>query len=285
MEQIEARRRNVHSIGRELRKTPVWHGPAFVTKVKAVDRRKEAFRKEWNEALTYLRNIGEQLRENRPAWITHEVPIAWQIDQFLHAFYYNKVGDSRAKPFEEFFSKNHKDPQAAVTAALEWWRNTVSAPSGEDETFYTNAPKIRDCLSREKLLSLTEGDFADVCRKTHATRDHVIKMNLATLGRPEVKSMTQDDRLPLYASWLMKERNAKGQDVRQLLQFVLYEGKEDLLWDRLFTAARDDDYRMPHYGLNTIAELVGWARPEISPPRNGRTSKALRALGFDVKIY
>lgn len=44
-------------------------------------------------------------------------------------------------------------------------------------------------------------------------------------------------------------------------------------------------YFLPHYGLNSIAEVIGWAQPEIAPPRNGRTSKALRALGYDVRVY
>lgn len=56
-------------------------------------------------------------------------------------------------------------------------------------------------------------------------------------------------------------------------------------WERLFYAGRDTEYTIPRYGLNSLAEVVGWARPEVAPPRNGRTSKALRALGFDVKVY
>jgi hypothetical protein len=30
--------------------------------------------------------------------------------------------------------------------------------------------------------------------------------------------------------------------------------------------------------------VVGWARPEDTPPRNGRTNKALRALGYPVRV-
>ena len=55
--------------------------------------------------------------------------------------------------------------------------------------------------------------------------------------------------------------------------------------ERLYKAGRTSEYGISHYGLNSIAELVGWARPEVAPPRNGRTSKALRALGYDVRIY
>lgn len=235
--------------------------------------------------MTHLRSIGEQLPSHRPKWVSEDVPISWQIDQFLHAFYYNQVGDSRSKPFEDYFKRNHRDPQAAVNAAMKWWEETPGAPSREDVTFEESAPHIRKMLARENILKLSEEQLADVCGKTHATRDHIAKMDLVTLGRPDLIKLSLDERVPLYASWLLKQRNGKGWPVLQVLKYVLYDGNDDDLWERLYIATRTPEYALPHYGLNSIAELVGWARPEVAPPRNGRTSKALRALGFDVKIY
>lgn len=54
---------------------------------------------------------------------------------------------------------------------------------------------------------------------------------------------------------------------------------------RLFDAVNNPERYFPRIGVNQLAELVGWARPEHFPPRNGRTSKALKALGYDVRIY
>lgn len=285
LEKMEAARRGIADKGKELRSMPVWEGPVFVGAKKATDRRKGAFRKEWLDGLTHLRGIAEQLSEYRPAWISEDVPAAWQADQFLHAYYYNKVGDSRGKPYEDYYNKNRSNPKLALSDVLHWWKNTTSPPSDEDVTFNHNAPCIRKYLAKEKILTLTEQAFAEVCKCTHATRDHVIKMELATFGRYDLTYLSRDERLPLYASWLLKQRNGKGWNALQLLNYVLYGGKEDDLWERLYTATHEREYTLPHYGLNSIAELVGWARPEVTPPRNGRTSKALRALGFDVKIY
>lgn len=285
MEQIESRRKSVRDLGKDLRNTPVWEGLAFFSEEKASSRRKESFRKEWHETLTILRDIGQQLTSYRPVWVEAGIPTAWQIDQFLHAYYYNKVGDSKFKPYEDYFSKNRKNPNASLVDALSWWSGTPKAPSGEDTTFYENAPYIQNALSRGNILNLSNDQFAEVCGNTHATLDHIIKMDLATLGRTDVKTLSREERVPLYAEWLLKQRNAKGWSVLELLNHVLYGGNEGELWERLYTAARDPNYALPHYGLNSIAELIGWARPEIAPPRNGRTSKALRALGFDVRIY
>lgn len=285
LEKIEAARIGLQDKGKELRSVKFWEGPTDFTKSKATDRRKEAFRKEWQDGLTHLRGIAEQLSDYRPAWISEDVPASWQADQFLHAYYYNKVGDSRGRPFEDYYKKNWSNPKLALSPVLHWWKNTTTPPSDEDVTFNHNAPCIRKNLAKEKILTLTEQEFADVCASTHATRDHVIKMDLATLGRPDLSKLSRDERIPLYATWLLKQRNSKGWDALQLLNYVLYGGRDDDLWERLYTATHVREYSLPHYGLNSIAELVGWARPEVAPPRNGRTSKALRALGFDVRIY
>ncbi|MEA9931476.1 hypothetical protein [Xanthomonas campestris] len=33
-----------------------------------------------------------------------------------------------------------------------------------------------------------------------------------------------------------------------------------------------------------LGELIGWVNPEEFPPRNRRTSKGLRSLGYDVSV-
>lgn len=285
MEAIQAKRKGLADIGKDLRKTPVWDGPAAINAVKAKDRRKENFRKEWHDALTILRSIGDQLIHNRPEWVDVDIPIEWQIDQFLHAFYYNKVGEGNSKPFEDYFQANRHDPKNALNREIAWWASTSEAPSHEDHTFYVSAPYIREHLRKDKILSLSEDEFTNVCKHTHATKDHVIKMKLAKLGRPDLSNLNREGRLHLYSKWLLRERNNKGWSVLQLLDYVLYGGQRDDTWERLYIASRDNDYVLPHYGLNSMAELVGWAQPETAPPRNGRTSKALRAFGYDVKIY
>ena len=285
LEKIEKERQGIDDKGRSLRTIKFWEGHNFFEGKKTTDRRKEAFRNEWQDTLTHLRSIGEQLAVNRPLWVDKEVPVSWQIDQFLHAYYYNKVGDTRKKPYEEYYSKNQANPNLALAPILAWWKGTSSAPSHEDEAFYLDAPLIRNYLARGNILDLTGQQFSEICLRTHATKDHVSKMRLTTLGRNDLVTLSQEERIPLYAEWLLKQKNRKGWDVLKLLNYVLYEGVDDLIWERLYTASRDPEYSLPHYGLNSIAELIGWARPEVVPPRNGRTSKALRALGFDVTIY
>jgi hypothetical protein len=285
MEAIQARRKGVMDLGKDLRKAAEWGGPVFFDKKMAVDRRRDKFEREWKAALAHMQNIAGRLQENRPKWVPETTPLNWQVDQFLHAYYYNRVGEGREKPYEDYYRRHFKDPNSALNAALAWWKGTEHAPSHEDEMLKLNAPIIQRNLSRERLGSLTEQDLLEVCERTHATREHVIKMDLGLLGRPDLVSLPRDERMILYAAWLNRQRNALGWNIAQLLNFVLYGGPDDELWSRIYAAATDQKYTIPRYKLSMLAEVAGWARPEVAPPRNGRTSKALRALGFDVKVY
>jgi NAD(P)-dependent dehydrogenase (short-subunit alcohol dehydrogenase family) len=56
----------------------------------------------------------------------------------------------------------------------------------------------------------------------------------------------------------------------------------DSVPDRLWEAIAADAWRIEHFGISALGELVGWALPESYPPRNNRTSKSLRSLGFPV---
>lgn len=285
MERLSALNKDVYAAAKKARKHEEWQGPSFVGSKAAFDRRKDNFKKEWLDTLGILQGIQQQLSDYRPVWVDKNVPSAWQVDQFLHAYYYNHVGDDLRKPYEEYYKRNHADPQSALKAELEWWHGLQSAPSYEDVTFYQNAPKIRVLLDQEKVLSLSVDELEVLCRKTHATMNHVIKVPMSVLGRPDVQSMDREGRVKLFASLIMSERNSKGWDIRKLLHYVLYEGADSEIWERIYYAGRDAKFSIARYGLNSIAEVVGWARPEVVPPRNGRTSKALRALGFDVRVY
>lgn len=285
MRALNEKRRDVADVGKDQRSQKVWDGPSNVNKIEAADRKKERFLREWQATLQTLREIGKELADNRPVWITDTIPIEWQTDQFLNAYYYNHVGEGQKRPYEEFYLKNHSNPQAALEEQIHWWKGEKTSPSNEDQTLYESAPYIREHLHKDKLLNLSPEEFRLICAYTHATEDHLTKIPATLFGRKAGVRIKTEERTELFADWIMEQQNRQGWDIRKLLYYVLYEGKDEELVERLYNAARNPKYRFSHYGLSSLAEVVGWARPEIAPPRNGRTSKALRALGYDVKIY
>ena len=73
--------------------------------------------------------------------------------------------------------------------------------------------------------------------------------------------------------------------MRDVLQFVLYGTDPGDMELRLWDGISNREWRIPHFGKSILGETVGWARPDDYPPRNNRTNKALRALGFDVTLF
>lgn len=285
---IQTIRKQINDINEKSKKkrtVEIFQGLGFIDKNVTKDRKKSAFRTEWLGTMEYLRTISREVVNCRPSWVAADVPAEWQADQFLHAYYYNHVRDGHSYPVEEHHERNRKDPNRAMKVEMEWWRKLSSPPTSEDTNFEVNAPFIRNVLKKENIDNIDVNRLEQLCIYTHATREHVKKVPLSTVGGAAKAAADTAERLSLYAKWLWLQENTKGERIVVVLRNVLYGGRESELWERLYKYGKDAKYKIPHYGLNSLAEVVGWARPDVMPPRNGRTSKALRALGYDVKIY
>lgn len=281
----EKDRQRIERESEKLRSIKKWEGPAFVSSDKALDTHKESFLKEWRNGLSVLREIADKAPSYRPQWLNQDVPPAWQADQFLHAFYYNKVVNGISHPFEEHYLKNRRDPAGSMLAMLKWWSSLEVPPSSEDVNCHIRAPVIRKNLAKDKVRSLSIAEFSKVLQANHSTVDHVRRMRLEELGLRGAHDVSEEQRVGAFASLLLSQRNSKGETVLDLLSFVLDGGSSNEMPARLFDAAHNLKRKFPHFGNNQIAELSGWARPELCPPRNARTSKGLRALGYDVHVY
>ena len=256
---------------------PAKPSPIDVTKIELEDRLRGAFHTEWQETRATLNKIAEQIVDCKPAWLDENFPSCWQADQFLHAYYWNEVKekDSKAILYEDFHEKHKNDPQSALEEAMQWWHKLKDAPSGEDENLEKRATYIREHLAKDKVLALGVEEIKEIIYCTHSTSDYV-KRHLRASVMNRLGKVGEADRFQWFAEYLLKN------NIQQLWHDVLY-GTEGELWERLFEAIKGK-HKIPHYGENSWSEVVGWARPEIVPPCNGRTKKALYALGYPVKI-
>jgi hypothetical protein len=273
---------------RRFRETPGvrrWPGLVTVPLRTARERQRQDFLNEWFETLQILRDIAATVSkdENRPAWLPTHVPGGAQADQFLHAYYYNKViGDDRRSLFAERHEGNRADPARARDEALAWWKGLPSPPTNEDRTLLEWAPFLRDALSRDRLLNLTEADFIAVCQRVWSIQDHARRVANATLNLPSGNRIDMATKTEALAKFLYSRRSQNGSSVLQVINHVLYDGTEDSLASRLWEATTDDAWKIEHLGISALGELVGWALPDRFPPRNNRTSKALYSLGYPV---
>ena len=68
----------------------------------------------------------------------------------------------------------------------------------------------------------------------------------------------------------------------EVIDYVVW-GSGDLT-RRLWDGCHEPVWKMPHIKTSILGEIIGWANPERFPPRNMRTSKGLRALGYRVDV-
>lgn len=265
-----------------------WPGLIQTAPKKALDKRRQAFLEEWHSTLQDLRDIGQrvQMPENRPKWVTDSAPAGAQADQFLHAHYYQRTFDGRSARYTEFYEVNKLRRDAALTEAIAWWRSLPKAPTNEDEMLNTTAPFLRKSLSEDSLERLSEGTFREICMGVHSIKDYARRVPNRAVGLPENGTRyTISQKVAALARRVWNASSGDGKKISETLLDVLYGGPDEQLPERLWRSVSDPSWKIEGLGISAMGEIVGWALPDKFPPRNGRTSKALRSLGYDVTVH
>ena len=265
-----------------------WSGLGRVVRKKVSDQRRQKFLEEWHSTLQEIRDIGAVISrpENRPSWVSSDIPVGAQADQFLHAHYYERTfEDGRAK-YVSFHEKNRMRRKEALEETIDWWRRLTTAPRSEATMLNETAPYLRAALSEESLATMTYEEFYNVCLSIHAIRDYSrrvsnVSVELATDGT----SYAIQQKVAALSKRIWKDQSESGKHVCDLLRYILFGGATDDLPERLWQGVADPKWKIGGLGVSALGELVGWALPDKFPPRNGRTSKALRSLGYDVTVH
>lgn len=254
---------------------------------KSEERLFEKFSNEWNSTLQIIRDIADRVSadEYRPSWISKETPKGAQVDQFLHAFYYNKAFRGNKAIYNELYEENCKNPEYALMEVMQWWKKGDFDHSGEYKMLFDWLPVLQEKLSKEKLRYCSEDDFIEICKRVHAIRDYSRRVSYKQMGLLKPKEMmSHEDRIETFAKYLYALENGKNNIISNLY-YVLYEiEKEYDIVKRIWNVVFSPEYKIPNTGVGIYGEIVGWGLPDKYPPRNGRTNKALRALGYNVRI-
>jgi hypothetical protein len=264
-----------------------WPGLVQTTAKGAAQRRRDTFLKEWYATLQQLRNIGTAVSrpQNRPGWINSAAPEGAQADQFLHAFYYQRTFASGKANYAAHYEKNKTRPDEALADAIAWWRSLPTAPSGEDRMLNITAPALQASLTEAIIAKMDYAEFREICGGVHAITDYSKRVSNKAVNLPEGQTYTTQQKLDALSKRIWNDQGTDGPRVRVLLRHILYGGPPDQLPERLWQGIDDPKWKIDGLGVSALGELVGWALPEQFPPRNGRTSKALRALGYDVVVH
>jgi len=296
-ELLEVMRKRAKTIaGAKTDPKPFWESPSFTkwpglvqtAPKKAKDRKQQDFLEEWHSTLQDLRDIGERISrpENRPDWIDSEAPAGAQADQFLHAHYYQWTFDGRKAQYPIFYEKNKLRREEALVEAIEWWGKLPTAPSEESKMLNDTAPFLQEVLSQSSLSSLNYSTFEKICTSVHSIKDYARRVPNKSVGlASDGSKYTIPEKVAALSNRIWNDKSSGGIHVRELLQHILYGGETDQLPERLWQAVHDPKWKIDGLGISALGELVGWALPDKFPPRNGRTSKALKSLGYNVTIH
>ena len=252
----------------------------------SADWRRKAFVTEWNETLETLRMIAERVSadEYRPSWVPSDTSSGVQADQFLHAHYYHNTFDGRRANFERWYEDNQHDPERALVKAMEWWSKLPRAPQGEDEFIIERAPFLQAHLSENRVLRLDNFELEQVFSRVHAITDRARRVPNAAVNLPSGQPYTIPQKITAMAHVVWNSRTSGGHTPLEVIYHLLYGGAGDEIPQRLWDVTHEPKWKLPHLGISAFGELAGWALPDRFPPRNGRTSKSLRSLGFDVAV-
>lgn len=268
---------------RVKRHFPEGAGLVSVDKTKAQDRAFAEFARRWRESLQVLKDISEKVTrdENRPDWIPKGTPAGAQADQFVHAYYYQFVGGHKGGYLVDAAYAEHRlNPAGALEEALAWWRRAEFDNKQERRSLLDWAPQLKDMLSRARIRTLSKDEFCHAMSMVHAVIDYGRKRPNSELGLPSVQQDT-DTKVRLHAEQLWEARSPQGKTPLEMLEYVIWG--PGAVEERVWAAARSDQWRLPWIQFSTLGEIVGWARPDDFPPRNDRTLKGLRALGYPVR--
>ncbi len=265
-----------------------WSGLVQTAPKSAHDRKRQAFLEEWHSTLQDLRNIGEKVSkpEYRPSWISNSAPAGAQADQFLHAHYYQRTFNGRKANYAQFFEKNKNRQNEALEEALQWWHQLPKAPSSEHEMLNVTAPFLHSALAEDHLGRMTYENFHEICAAVHSIKDYARRVRNKAVGLPDDGTpYTIPDKVAALSKRIWHDRTSSGLRVNELLQYILYGGTDEQLPERLWQSVTESRFKIDGLGISALGELVGWALPDRFPPRNGRTSKALKSLGFEVTVH
>jgi hypothetical protein len=145
---------------------------------------------------------------------------------------------------------------------------------------------LRQQFAPDTLASWTFEDFQKAFFEVNAFKMHARQVRNKVFGLPQDHHESMPARSNRLAQWIWEQPRQSGQQhVRDLLQFLIWGTIPSNMAERLWLVTTDDKWRHEHLGPSSLGEAVGWARPDMYPPRNNRTNKALRCLGNDVRLF
>ncbi|MCX7258168.1 MAG: phospholipase D-like domain-containing protein, partial [Polaromonas sp.] len=130
----------------------------------------DKFKERWVDSLDKLWYIEKNITDdkNRPHWIPEATPKGVQTDQFLFAYHHFFVGGFNGDIYVvKAHEKNKNRKNEALQEAVNWWRESDFDYSKLEIMVSITAPRLKELLSRDKILTLSLDQFCEMLSKVH----------------------------------------------------------------------------------------------------------------------
>jgi HKD family nuclease len=222
----------------------------------------EDFRKTYQEtvsAFNVLCGIYERAGKRKIA--NGLIPLRLEIDSFI-----SFIRDEHAfgEAWESAPLKTTDEVAELIEPLISEWFNTPW-PHFEEKIVKENYPRLMNVFSDTKTIQSSSDDelFNALCT-CHSFHDRFRYF----LGG-----------MPTWKNHFLKANDTIH--TRESLSYLLY-GKGSIE-ERMTNMIYNPAYKLDEFGQANVQELIGWCNKENLPVINGRTTKVLRWLGFDVR--
>src|SRR5439155_14956619 len=130
------------------------------------------------------------------------------------------------------------------------------APSSEDEMLSKTAPFLRSAMAQQRLQSMTEEEFRNVCMGVHAIKSYARRVPNKAVGLPDNGTRyTIQEKGAALSKRMWNNRSAGGAQMNEVLQYVLYGGSGEQLPERLWQTVTDPKWKIDGLGISALGEL------------------------------
>lgn len=256
--------------------------PLSAEKQSVKSHQQESYLRRRRKVIVYLEEVGALLASevNRPSWLPQDVPTVLQVDQFLFA-YCEQFPGNKGRNNEEVKATNQHRHGDALREAVDWWAAGDYKYEKLREQLVDIYRLVNERFGRSRIRTLSKEEFLEAFKKIHAVGERARNRKNDELGFDQ-GSATQEMRLHRHAEQVWGHVSVHGKNVLDLLEFVIWQDSLYSLEERIHMGANSPIYKLREILENTLSDIVGWVRPELSPPINGRTLKGLQMLGYQV---
>jgi HKD family nuclease len=222
----------------------------------------DSYQKTYQEAISafnVIRGVYESVGKRKVH--ADKIPLRLEIDSFV-SFVREEHG--RGDVWKDAPLMSGKAQQDRIRDLVNEWLVTPW-PYFEEDIVNEKYPRIKAAFASEaSILALNDDDLFDALSVAHSFGDRF----------RFYAGSTPTQKLEFF-------KNNDGKHIRETLAYLLF-GKEDTI-KRLANVIFNPKYKLNEFGQANAQEILGWAGDKDLPVINGRTTKVLKFLGFDVR--